>query len=91
MHYYETYFGYNDVCLILFLNGGVTQTEYWLLGDPLLRAYLTIYDRENNQIGFVGNTEAQPIEENYTMLIIVLCSVGVGVIVLIICTVIVIV
>ena len=27
------------------------------MGDSFLRAYLTIYDRENNRIGFVGNTK----------------------------------
>lgn len=56
--FFNNYYGYQDVCLVLFLNGGRDQTDYWLLGDPLLRAYLTIYDRSNNRIGFVGNTEA---------------------------------
>ena len=54
-HYYYSYMGFRDVCLINFLNGG--DSDYWLMGDPLLRAYLTIYDRDNMRIGFVGNTD----------------------------------
>lgn len=30
------------------------------MGDSFLRAYLTIYDRTNNLIGFVGNVKSDP-------------------------------
>lgn len=41
--------------------------KYWLMGDSFLRAYLTIYDRTNKRIGFVGNLKTEPytfLEEN---------------------------
>lgn len=48
MQYYANYYGYKDVCLVMFLDGGTEDIYYWLLGDAFLRAYLTIYDRTNN-------------------------------------------
>jgi hypothetical protein len=82
-HYYYSYMGYRDVCLINFLNGG--NSDYWLMGDPLLRAYLTIYDRDNMRIGFVGNTEENSNEIEFIMMIAIFASVGIGIIVLLIC------
>lgn len=29
----------------------------WLMGDPFLRAYYSIYDMENNRLGLVGVAE----------------------------------
>jgi hypothetical protein len=29
-------------------------TDIWLMGDPFLRAYYSVYDMENKKIGFVG-------------------------------------
>ena len=65
LQYYENYQGYKRVCLVMILDG--KDQKYWLMGDSFLRAYLTIYDRTNNRIGFVGNLKTEPytfIEEN---------------------------
>jgi hypothetical protein len=65
LQYYDNYQGYKRVCLVMILDG--KDQKYWLMGDSFLRAYLTIYDRTNNRIGFVGNLKTEPytfIEEN---------------------------
>lgn len=46
---------YYDGCLVTFIEEKNHNFKFWLLGDAFLRSYLTIYDRENNRIGFVGN------------------------------------
>ena len=48
----------------MFLDG--KNADYWLLGDAFLRAYLTIYDRTNNKIGFVGNLKKDPSDDFFT-------------------------
>lgn len=85
MQHYNNYYGYKDVCLVMFLDGGIEGVFYWLMGDAFLRAYLTIYDRDNNKIGFVGNAEEQPIPMNYTAMVIVGISVTIGLTVGLIC------
>jgi hypothetical protein len=56
--------GYQRVCLVMFLDG--EDQDYWLMGDAFLRAYLTIYDRTNNNIGFVGNLKVDDSEDFWT-------------------------
>lgn len=41
-------------CILLFREED-TNVDYWILGDPFLRAFYTIYDLDNDKIGFVGN------------------------------------
>ena len=36
---------------------GSSISETWLLGDPFMRAYYSIYDLEENRIGLVGVAE----------------------------------
>lgn len=36
---------------------GLNTRVNWLLGDPFLRAYYSIYDMDNNRIGLVGVAE----------------------------------
>lgn len=36
---------------------GKNNRVNWLLGDPFLRAYYSIYDMDNNRIGLVGVAE----------------------------------
>ena len=33
----------------------------WLMGDPFLRTYYSIYDMEDNRIGLVGIAETERI------------------------------
>jgi hypothetical protein len=39
----------------------------WLLGDPFLRAYYSIYDLENNKIGLVGVAETTRLRSELTV------------------------
>ena len=36
---------------------GLNNRVNWLMGDPFLRAYYSIYDMDNNRVGLVGVAE----------------------------------
>ena len=44
-------------CAILIKKEDQISSNMWLLGDPFLRAYYSIYDLENKKIGLVGIAE----------------------------------
>lgn len=46
-----------QACLLMFRGEPDPETDFWLLGDPFLRAYLQVYDMENNRLGLVGVSE----------------------------------
>ena len=45
----------NSNCWIQFMPE--MKNEYWILGDPFLRAYYSIYDLEKSKVGLVGVAE----------------------------------
>eukprot|EP01116_Phalansterium_solitarium_P004456 TRINITY_DN1547_c0_g1_i1.p1 TRINITY_DN1547_c0_g1~~TRINITY_DN1547_c0_g1_i1.p1 ORF type:complete len:403 (-),score=129.54 TRINITY_DN1547_c0_g1_i1:122-1306(-) len=42
----------NGTQCVLGIEGSWETTPLWILGDPFLRAYYTVFDRDNNQVGF---------------------------------------
>lgn len=42
--------GYPGKCILGFVE---TQSAYWLLGATFLRSYISIWDEENDRLGFV--------------------------------------
>jgi Eukaryotic aspartyl protease len=48
------YVGSNPDCFVGISVDDTLAGNYWILGDTFLRAYLTIYDKGNNLIGFIG-------------------------------------
>lgn len=49
-----TFSGANPDCFVGISSDNTLSGNYWLLGDTFLRAYLMLYDKGNNQIGFIG-------------------------------------
>jgi len=47
----ETFQNGTSVCF-LGIEGSLLTTPLWILGDPFLRAYYTVFDRDNNRVGF---------------------------------------
>ena len=61
---YMSYSQYTRKCTILVkpeIQNNKTQSV-WLMGDPFLRTYYSIYDMENNRIGLVGIAETERIK-----------------------------
>ena len=44
----------NRSCALLIAAEKTQRSNMWLMGDPFLRAYYSIYDMETNMIGLVG-------------------------------------
>ena len=84
------YTGSNPDCFIGISLDESLADNYWILGDTFLRAYLTIYDKTNNQIGFIGEVDPGELAANAgslsktTKIIIISVSVPVTVIILVI-------
>lgn len=51
---YLFYQRYYRSCAVLVKPELNLQTNMWLMGDPFLRAYYSIYDMDNEKIGLVG-------------------------------------
>lgn len=51
--FYQPVYG---MCAVLIANVGSLSDDMWVMGDPFLRAYYSIYDMENTRIGLVGLT-----------------------------------
>lgn len=58
--FYQRYYG---KCAVLVKPELNMQTNMWLMGDPFLRAYYSIYDMDNAKIGLVG--VAKTTRENF--------------------------
>ena len=51
------------LCMVGFQEEKSTEYAYWLLGDVTLRAFYSIYDAENKQVGFVGNINTLSVSQ----------------------------
>jgi len=60
---YMIYQKYSKTCIILVQPELAQARSIWLMGDPFLRAYYSIYDLENKRIGLVGIAETTKLEE----------------------------
>ena len=49
-------------CRLTFRKEMKDMVDYWLLGDPFLRAFYTIYDIDEDRIGFVGNITSKDMQ-----------------------------
>ena len=82
-------------CLVSFKRSLSVAPDSWVLGQPFLRAYYTIFDKDNNRIGVVPNVasdETQPHKSYNTLIIVVVVCGGtpllftiVGIIVCVVC------
>jgi len=69
---YLSYSTTKQKCGILFKEELSSTGAIWILGDPFLRAYYSIYDMEEKRIGLVGIAEtvrqetARQVEEDTT-------------------------
>ena len=54
---YLKYLPYLDACRILILPEVAVTTDMWLLGDPFLRAYYSVYDLDSMEVGLAGVAE----------------------------------
>lgn len=41
-------------CILAFVEDTSSQTTFWLIGDPFLRAYYIIHDMDNLKVGLAG-------------------------------------
>ena len=66
---YFIYDRYYKACLLTILEepNGSAFSDMWLMGDPFLRKYYSIYDMEEKRIGLVGvaNSTRMQFEENF--------------------------
>ena len=44
-------------CTLLIKQEPNANTKHWLMGDPFLRAYYSIYDLESKKVGLAGVAE----------------------------------
>jgi len=49
-----SYSGVRRQCALMFKEELASTGSLWIMGDPFLRAYYSIYDMENLKIGLVG-------------------------------------
>ena len=54
---YLLYNKFHRACAVLLKEELGATENMWLLGDPFLRAYYSIYDMEERRIGLVGVAE----------------------------------
>lgn len=60
---YLTYSQNKKVCAILIKPENIKSVNMWIMGDPFLRAYYSIYDLDERKIGLVGVAETVRKEE----------------------------
>ena len=61
---YIQYQKYSKTCAILIKAEESSEQKTWLMGDPFLRTYYSIYDLENSRIGLVGIGETTKLDES---------------------------
>jgi hypothetical protein len=64
---YLSYYSSNRKCALLVKKEDDILSNMWLMGDPFLRAYYSIYDLEQNRIGLVGVAETTRLEGEKTV------------------------
>lgn len=60
---YLTFSQNRKVCALLLKPENIKTINMWILGDPFLRAYYSIYDLDEQKIGLVGIAETVRKEE----------------------------
>jgi hypothetical protein len=70
-------------CLVSLQPDYTGQNNFWTLGQPFLRAFFTVFDKDNNRLGFVPSFDVPlpALSYNYKVLIIIVSVIG-GVIIL---------
>ena len=75
---------HKTVCLVLI---SAANTNFWVLGDAFLQQFYTIYDMDNNRIGFASLDKEPEVDSVAVWVVVVICvAVILGCAALVLCT-----